>query len=105
VAHTPQVIRSFDVNKPGAPFEELKGAVMGGVLESGLLQIGQRIEIRPGLIRAKEDGSRYYQPLYSRVVSLLSDTNPLTHAIPGGLIGVGTLLGTRHPRNPRTTPN
>jgi translation initiation factor 2 gamma subunit (eIF-2gamma) len=92
-----QVIRSFDVNKPGTPFEDLKGAVMGGVLDSGMLRIGQRIEIRPGLIRMDRGGQRYYQPLYSRVVSLLSDTNPLTHAIPGGLVGVGTLLGPKPP--------
>ena len=34
------VIRSFDVNKPGARPAELKGGVIGGSLMQGILKIG-----------------------------------------------------------------
>jgi translation initiation factor 2 subunit 3 len=33
------VIRSFDVNKPGAGVEELKGGVAGGSILSGVLRV------------------------------------------------------------------
>lgn len=87
------VLRSFDVNKPGTPLEELKGAVMGGVLERGLLELGQSVEIRPGQILLQGGQERrYFKPLRTKVVSLQSDTNNLPYATPGGLIGIGTLL-------------
>ena len=44
------VIRSFDVNKSGAAPEELLGGVIGGTLRRGVLEVGQVIEIRPGVI-------------------------------------------------------
>lgn len=40
------VIRSFDVNKPGAEIEELKGGVAGGSILTGILKLGDEIEIR-----------------------------------------------------------
>lgn len=44
------VIRSFDVNKPGQEAEDLRGGVAGGSILSGVLKVGQEIEIRPGII-------------------------------------------------------
>lgn len=85
-----QAIRSFDVNKPGTPFEELKGAVLGGSLEQGTLRVGQTIEIRPGVVRRNEQGKLICQPLVSQVMSLSSEKTRLDFAVPGGLIGVGT---------------
>jgi len=43
------IIRSFDVNKPGENAETLKGGVVGGTILHGVLKIGDRICIRPGL--------------------------------------------------------
>jgi translation initiation factor 2 gamma subunit (eIF-2gamma) len=34
------VIRSFDVNKPGAEVDELRGGVAGGSLLQGVLRVG-----------------------------------------------------------------
>ena len=34
------VIRSFDVNKPGAEVEDLKGGVAGGSILKGVLKVG-----------------------------------------------------------------
>mmetsp|Transcript_7074 Transcript_7074/g.11919 ORF Transcript_7074/g.11919 Transcript_7074/m.11919 type:complete len:101 (+) Transcript_7074:657-959(+) len=44
------IIRSFDVNKPGEDAETLKGGVAGGTILKGVLKVGDKISIRPGLI-------------------------------------------------------
>ncbi|KAK6531989.1 eukaryotic translation initiation factor 2 subunit gamma [Orbilia ellipsospora] len=83
------VIRSFDVNKPGAEIEELKGGVAGGSILTGVLKVGDEVEIRPGLV-SRADGKISCTPIYSRIVSLYTENNDLKYAVPGGLIGVGT---------------
>lgn len=57
-ASAPQmiVIRSFDVNKPGQRAEELKGGVAGGSILKGVLQLGDEIEILPGLVSKDAQG-------------------------------------------------
>lgn len=86
------VIRSFDVNKPGAEVDDLKGGVAGGSILSGVLKLGQEIEIRPGLITKDEQGKTKCQPIFSRIVTLLAEKNNMEFAVPGGLIGVGTKI-------------
>lgn len=84
------VIRSFDVNKPGAEIEDLKGGVAGGSILHGVIKLGDEIEIRPGLVTRDESGNLHCTPIFSRIVSLNSESNDLKYAVPGGLIGVGT---------------
>lgn len=86
------VIRSFDVNKPGAEVNDLKGGVAGGSILNGVLKLGQEIEVRPGLVTKDKEGRTKCQPIYSKVASLLAEKNELQFAVPGGLIGVGTLI-------------
>ena len=86
------VIRSFDVNKPGAEVSELKGGVAGGSILNGVLRLGQEIEVRPGIITKDAEGRTRCQPIFSRVASLLAEKNELQFAVPGGLIGVGTII-------------
>eukprot|EP00917_Polyrhabdina_sp_WS-2016_P013046 GHVP01028718.1.p1 GENE.GHVP01028718.1~~GHVP01028718.1.p1 ORF type:complete len:469 (-),score=78.36 GHVP01028718.1:14-1420(-) len=86
------VIRSFDINKPGADIEGLKGGVAGGSLIQGVLKVGDKIEIRPGALRRDNVGGLLCEPLITTVTSLFAEGNSLDVAIPGGLIGVGTLL-------------
>ena len=86
------VIRSFDVNKPGADIEELKGGVAGGSILYGVLKVGDEIEVRPGIISKDAEGRVRCRPIYSRILSLFAENNDLQFAIPGGLIGVGTLM-------------
>ncbi|RPA72095.1 eukaryotic translation initiation factor 2 subunit 3 [Ascobolus immersus RN42] len=83
------VIRSFDVNKPGAEIDDLKGGVAGGSILNGVLKLGDEIEIRPGIVSRSEEGVKC-KPIFSRVVSLFAENNDLKFAVPGGLIGVGT---------------
>jgi translation initiation factor 2 subunit 3 len=84
------VIRSFDVNKPGSGIEELKGGVAGGSILTGVLKLGDEIEIRPGIVEKDESGKVIAKPIFSRIVSLFAEHNDLKFAVPGGLIGVGT---------------
>ena len=86
------VIRSFDVNKPGAEIDELKGGVAGGSILTGVLKLGDEIEIRPGIVSKDENGNFKCRPIQSRVVSLFAEHNDLKFAVPGGLIGVGTRI-------------
>ena len=86
------VIRSFDVNKPGEEVQNLKGGVAGGSILQGVLRIGDEIEVRPGYVTKDAEGSMICRPLYSRIVTLFAERNDLQYAVPGGLIGVGTLI-------------
>ncbi|KAJ7461158.1 P-loop containing nucleoside triphosphate hydrolase protein [Mycena latifolia] len=86
------VIRSFDVNKPGAAVGDLQGGVAGGSILTGVLRLGQEVEIRPGVVTKDPDGRTRCRPIFSRVASLHAETNTLQFAVPGGLIGVGTRM-------------
>lgn len=86
------VIRSFDVNKPGAGIEDLKGGIAGGSILRGILKVGDRIEVRPGIVSKDSSGSVKCVPIFSRIVSLFAEENDLKYAVPGGLIGVGTRI-------------
>lgn len=81
------IARSFDINRPGKKINELKGGVIGGSVLQGKINVGDQIEIRPGL-RMKDN----YTPLRSTVVSISQGSNLLDKAKPGGLIGLGTKL-------------
>ncbi|KAG9105529.1 hypothetical protein FRC07_009207 [Ceratobasidium sp. 392] len=87
------VIRSFDVNKPGAEVDELRGGVAGGSILQGVLRVGQEVEIRPGIITKDNEGKVRCRPIFSKIVSLLAERNELKFAVPGGLIGVLGAVG------------
>ncbi|QRW08739.1 eukaryotic translation initiation factor 2 eIF2-gamma-II [Ceratobasidium sp. AG-Ba] len=86
------VIRSFDVNKPGAEVDELRGGVAGGSILQGVLRVGQQVEIRPGIITKDNEGKVRCRPIFSQIITLLAERNDLKFAVPGGLIGVGTRI-------------
>jgi translation initiation factor 2 subunit 3 len=85
------VIRSFDVNKPGTEVDDLKGGVAGGSVVQGVLKLGDEIEIRPGIV-SKEGDKVTCLPIRSRILTLFAEQNLLKFAVPGGLIGVGTMI-------------
>jgi translation initiation factor 2 subunit 3 len=86
------VIRSFDVNRPGTDVDDVKGGIAGGSILQGVLRVGQDIEVRPGIVSKDGSGQIRCMPIFSRVVSLFAEQNPLQYAVPGGLIGVGTSM-------------
>jgi len=85
------IARSFDVNKPGTPIEELRGGVIGGALIQGRLRIGDEVEIVPG-IRVEQKGRVRYEPVVTEVTSLRFGNLEFDEAYPGGLVAVGTKL-------------
>eukprot|EP01029_Cantina_marsupialis_P002704 TRINITY_DN125752_c0_g1_i1.p1 TRINITY_DN125752_c0_g1~~TRINITY_DN125752_c0_g1_i1.p1 ORF type:complete len:475 (-),score=161.40 TRINITY_DN125752_c0_g1_i1:115-1539(-) len=99
------IIRSFDVNKPGTTVDGLVGGVAGGSVIKGVLRVGDDIEIRPGLSTKDSRGRYRCKRLLSRIVSLNTEKNPLRYAVPGGLIGVGTLMDPTLTRQDRLVGN
>lgn len=87
------IARSFDVNKPGTVYKELKGGVLGGSLITGKVSVGEEIEIRPG-IKVEEKGSSIitFRPLITKVTSLISGGKSRKSLHPGGLSALGTDL-------------
>jgi len=86
------VVRSFDINKPGCKIKCLKGGVLGGTLVSGILCLGEKIEIRPGITAKNSKGELICHPIKTIICSLSAEKNSLKYAIPGGLIGIGTKI-------------
>ena len=85
------IARSFDVNKPGSSWKDLKGGVIGGSLIRGVLHEGDDFEIRPGLSMQVENRIRW-EPVVTKVTSIQTGSKKVTDATPGGLLGVGTKL-------------
>ena len=52
-----------------------------------LLQVGQEIEVRPGIVSKDTEGKLSCKPIFSRIVTLFAEQNDLKYAVPGGLIG------------------
>jgi len=85
------IARSFDINKPGASAESLKGGVVGGTLIRGVLKVGDEIEIRPGIKRVKHN-QETWEPLTSSIAALNSGAESFKELSPGGLIAIQTHL-------------
>jgi translation initiation factor 2 subunit 3 len=83
--------RSFDINKPGARPNELKGGVIGGSLIQGILKKGDEIEICPGR-RIESQGKQQMEKITTLVDSLFTGGKSVIEASPGGLIAIGTDL-------------
>jgi translation initiation factor 2 subunit 3 len=81
------VVRSFDVNKPGTPIENLRGGVLGGSLVQGQLKVGDVLEIRPGTVAKGK-----WMTLKTKVTGLQKAGKDLEQAGAGGLLGVMTDL-------------
>ena len=81
------IARSFDVNKPGYEIDQWSGGVIGGVITQGTLNIGDEIEIRPGIKRGER-----WTPIRTEIASLQAGFGHLETTSPGGLVGIGTKL-------------
>ncbi len=93
------ISRSFDINKVNTNYMNIEGGVLGGSLISGTFKIGDEIEIRPGIIGRKPDGTLIHKPHITKIVSLKSETTELDVVNPGGLIGIGTNIDPFYCKN------
>jgi len=84
------VARSFDVNLPGAKPKDLLGGVLGGSLIEGSLNIDDEVEIRPGI--KVQDKKTRWEPILTKVTTLMSGGRGVKSVNPGGLVGIGTDL-------------
>jgi translation initiation factor 2 subunit 3 len=88
-------VRSFDVNRPGPIVvggPPLAGAVIGGTLETGVLIVGDWLEVRPGMLRRNGGGQIAAQPLVTRVRGIRCENADLPVAVPGSLLAIATDL-------------
>ena len=83
------VLRSFDVNKPGTKLKNIKGGIIGGSLTQGIFNVGDEIEIKPGIMDGKK---KTYEPLTTEITSLGTAAGIVESVKPGGLVAIGTKL-------------
>ncbi len=85
------IARSFDINRPGAVPEKLKGGVLGGSMKQGILQVGQEIEIRPGRV-VTEKNKEVPKPIRTHIIGLNYGGASVKEISPGGTAGILTSL-------------
>ncbi len=85
------IARSFDINKPGCNWKEIKGGVIGGSLIRGVIHDGDDIEIRPGMQVQAENRTRW-EPIVTKVTTINKGSKKVQDATPGGLLAIGTKL-------------
>jgi translation initiation factor 2 subunit 3 len=85
------VARSFDINKPGSDPLKISGGVLGGAIIQGKLKKGQEVEIKPG-IKIEKEGKTFFEPLFTKITSIITGGVSVDEAVPGGSIGVQTTL-------------
>lgn len=86
------ILRSFDINKPGTDLKTIAGGVIGGSIQSGQLAVGDTIYISPNGFQ-------------TTVVSMNSDKSELEKASYGGLISIQTTLDPNLTINDRMVGN
>lgn len=85
------IARSFDVNKPGTPLDNLVGGVMGGALKQGKLKVGDKIEISPGR-KVEFGGKTSWEPITTTIIDIKTGEESIAEAVPGGSIALSTIL-------------
>ncbi len=86
------VARSFDINRPGTKPKNLKGGALGGSISQGQINVGEDIEIVPG-ISIKKGNKAAYQKITTKVVSIaIGEQGLVDSAHSGGLVSLGTEL-------------
>jgi len=85
------IARSFDINKPGTKIQSLHGGILAGILKKGILNIGDEIEIKPGIIE-KHANKIIYKTVRTKITSIYRGKYPIKKATPGGSLAFETEL-------------
>ncbi len=99
------VARSFDVNRPGAEIPKLVGGVLGGALKQGVLKVGDKIEIKPGMGVDEKEGKKTYKPIITEIAGLKTGGMDVKEVGPGGSVGVLTKLDPFYVKSDSLTGN
>lgn len=89
------VVRSFDINRPGTPYNMIQGGVIGGSLLQGKLRVGDEIVILPGVKTPKETGKARtytYEPVTTVIEEIRYGDLQVEEALPSGLVAIRTTL-------------
>lgn len=100
-----RISRSFDINKNNLPIEKLSGGILGGSLISGKFKVGDKIEIKPGIVSHDSTGKIVSTPIITTIKSLKTDTTNLEEIHSGGLIGIGTDIDPFYCKNDNMSGN
>lgn len=100
-----RITRSFDINKIGTNWTDIQGGVIGGSLIHGQLNIGDTVEIKPGILSKNKDGKFINQPIITKILSLETDNKNLDKLNPGGLVGIGTEIDPYYCKNDMLSGN
>jgi translation initiation factor 2 subunit 3 len=84
------IVRSFNINQAKTQIQNLKGGVIGGTLQRGMIKLGETMLIYPGYIAKNDSNGIIWKctPLKTKIISIHSEKTSLQYAIPGGSIGV-----------------
>jgi len=85
------IARSFDINRPGTKIKDLHGGVIAGILKKGTLNVGDEIEIKPG-ISEKQANQLIYKTIKTKIVSIYRGSYAIEKATPGGSLAFETEL-------------
>ncbi len=85
------IARSFDINKPGTNFLELKGGVLGGAVKQGVFRVGDIIELRPGHV-FQERNQMVWKPIHTEILGIMTGNIKIDEARPGGSVAFLTKL-------------
>ena len=85
------IARSFDINMPGSKIPDLHGGVLGGALKHGNLKVGDKIEIKPGLNKIKNN-VQVYETIKTKIISIHRGNFEIKEATPGGSLAIETEL-------------
>lgn len=88
------VIHSYDCNYQNEDTHisnnlSIKTGMLYGLILRGILKLGEKIEIRPGISIRVSNKEIKVNPIPAKIVSLQAEKNNLIYAIPGGLINIG----------------
>jgi len=88
------ILRSFDPNPENCGIEDLKGGCVGGQIMQGVFRVGQKIEVRPGVLYKRSSKEKIIEclPLKTKIVDMFSEKNVLQVGIPGGMVGMCTKM-------------
>lgn len=85
-----KITRSFDINKPGTHWNNINGGIIGGSLIKGTLNIGDSIEIKPGILSKGKDGKYTNIPIKTKILSLETDNIKIDTVNTSALVAIGT---------------
>lgn len=103
------ILRSFDINKPGTRMTRLKGGVLGGSILNGNIRVGDQVVISPGIIYNQTDSEQNQTvrntPITTRIISIHTEKTSLNEAHHGGLISLETTIDPGLTMNDRMVGN